>query len=892
MSSQLIWFIFGLILTTPSAWAQTWPRNEAQYLIDIQKTAGQEMTDPYWAHLMMPGQTVSLGVQITQNGGGNAIDLATVTVQVRYTVHGQAVSPWLSQPFAFTLGVDDASMITLDDGVHDISLEVQGAGFEQYRPRPMFLHLFRGSPHVLSPLVPVMSRDNTGYQKNGYDYGSGVVYVKFSDAVFKGYPVDPTVTPWTGPPMTADLYQEELSPHVDLFMATQMWWEQAAPPNQGEKFARGLVSKTSEELPVIWQEQLEMRRPYIDGPRGIAWIGNLTDGQVDSTGGLAFAEIGGAIRYLAANGDVTTVAGYRVKPDRKPIWWLKPPATVRQNMELRGTWTNGAYTDGSAVFHEPLDVAIDPKNDRIWYVAGYLDHCVWKIDVTTGFDAAQVSVFAGDVDHSSGFVDGIGTTARFNGVASLVFDPIADVLYVADQNNNAIRKITRAGAVTTLYRSASIQNDLTAKGVLFTAANQYTYQDAARLNSHYVVSAADALAGIRPDVYAPQTVRVDSLGRLLVNDVGFGAIRRIDLTTHQTIHVGNLYQHFIPNGTGWAWFDVDRWGHSGPKDGVYSCVFQGSRPDGELVGHPNEFYAWQPGDGSALGKFVFEDFEPNPDGLGPRDHTDPPHYCWMVAVDPRGALLMSGGGEHGVTRLRVRKPTDPMLSDYVAYGQAENLWNGKSFLGGTLQTGPPPGLKFGMLGRNYLGFANTWGLVGATDAALISAFELPPEITADPMKLNSTLAYLRFAEGLTSAPPPSSYALTVSVVGNGTVVCSPGSCGTPQPSGTVVALTEQPSAGFVFSGWSGACSGLTACVVTLTSPQAVTATFTAVPPPPDPCVMLPLKITGIKWPTGQTGNRSGSWNSGSFTLVKADFEWNPLRFIAVDARGCSITIQK
>lgn len=31
----------------------------------------------------------------------------------------------------------------------------------------------------------------------------------------------------------------------------------------------------------------------------------------------------------------------------------------------------------------------------------------------------------------------------------------------------------------------------------------------------------------------------------------------------------------------------------------------------------------------------------------------------MVAVDPRGAVLLAGGGEHGVTRLRLRRDTDP-----------------------------------------------------------------------------------------------------------------------------------------------------------------------------------------------------------------------------------------
>jgi hypothetical protein len=73
---------------------------------------------------------------------------------------------------------------------------------------------------------------------------------------------------------------------------------------------------------------------------------------------------------------------------------------------------------------------------------------------------------------------------------------------------------------------------------------------------------------------------------------------------------------------------------------------------------------------------------------------------------------------------------------------------------------------------------------------------------------------------------------------------------------------------------------------------ALSETETRAVVPPDPCVVNPLKVTGIRWPTGQTGNKSGTWNSGTFTLVEADFLWNPLRFVAKDSRGCSVTVPK
>lgn len=79
------------------------------------------------------------------------------------------------------------------------------------------------------------------------------------------------------------------------------------------------------------------------------------------------------------------------------------------------------------------------------------------------------------------------------------------------------------------------------------------------------------------------------------------------------------------------------------------------------------------------------------------------------------------------------------------------------------------------------------------------------------------------------------YTLTVSKagVGTGTVVSSPvgincgADCTENYASGTVVMLTATPDAGFVFNGWSGACTGTSTCQVTMTQARDVTATFAA-----------------------------------------------------------------
>jgi Fe-S cluster biogenesis protein NfuA len=104
-----------------------------------------------------------------------------------------------------------------------------------------------------------------------------------------------------------------------------------------------------------------------------------------------------------------------------------------------------------------------------------------------------------------------------------------------------------------------------------------------------------------------------------------------------------------------------------------------------------------------------------------------------------------------------------------------------------------------------------------------------------------TLGSASQSVGATFAIAVQYFALQVASNGNGTVTSTPagincnGSTGCSQSftSGTAVTLTATPASGYVFSSWSGACSGTaTTCAVTLTSALSVGATFAASPPPP------------------------------------------------------------
>src|SRR5581483_11180062 len=88
--------------------------------------------------------------------------------------------------------------------------------------------------------------------------------------------------------------------------------------------------------------------------------------------------------------------------------------------------------------------------------------------------------------------------------------------------------------------------------------------------------------------------------------------------------------------------------------------------------------------------------------------------------------------------------------------------------------------------------------------------------------------------------PVSSYALDVSVAGSGTgsvssgdsqISCPSTACSHSYPPSTPVTLTAAPAPGSSFDGWSGDCSGMGTCQVTMNAPHAVTATFSLVSEP-------------------------------------------------------------
>lgn len=206
---------------------------------------------------------------------------------------------------------------------------------------------------------------------------------------------------------------------------------------------------------------------YVDGTGVAAAFFNPLAVAVDGSDNVYVADAGNdVIRVVSSGGKVSTFAGAVNTSSNTSASPFNNPSGIALGsggnlfvanyldnnileVNSAGAVSTYAGTDSigsnngpalSATFYYPNSVAVDAGGNV--YVSDGVNNLIRKI--TPG---GMVSTFAGS--GAAGAIDSVGVYASFNGPAGLAVDASGNV-YVADSNNNEIRKITPAGVVTTI----------------------------------------------------------------------------------------------------------------------------------------------------------------------------------------------------------------------------------------------------------------------------------------------------------------------------------------------------------------------------------------------------------------------------------------------------------
>lgn len=227
--------------------------------------------------------------------------------------------------------------------------------------------------------------------------------------------------------------------------------------------------------------------------------------------------------------------------------------TVATTSSFAGNGTGGLVNGAGAgaQLYNPQGIVADAQGN--FYVSDQFNHVIRKI--TT---AGVVSTFCGN--GVLGHVDGPAATASFYTPNGLAIDASGNV-YVADEGNNLIVKITPAGVATTIAGTGvaayvNSTNPLTAafnapKAIALDSQGNIYVADSGNSRIRKIASAgavttyAGGIPGFADGVGVaalfsnPSAIAVDSKGNIYVGDINNHAIRKITSGVTVTTIAGN-----------------------------------------------------------------------------------------------------------------------------------------------------------------------------------------------------------------------------------------------------------------------------------------------------------------------------------------------------------------
>lgn len=255
----------------------------------------------------------------------------------------------------------------------------------------------------------------------------------------------------------------------------------------------------------------------VDGPGAEARFFAVAGLAVDPEGNLYAADFRNhAIRKITANGTVSTFAG--------------------------GTW---GYSDGigrDAQFIWPQGLAIDTSG-TIFVIDRYAEN-IRKI-TPDGAVTAIAGLEGGAV--SGGLfqdVDGTGTAARFWGPSSIAFGTDGN-MYVADQDNSTIRKVTPNGVVSTYAGVTKVRgtNDGPALTARFSLPHALVVDS--NMNLYLTERVTGALRKVASDGTVSTVQMLDSVGQ----SIRFGSPEGMTIDTEGNLYVADSANRVILKGT-------------------------------------------------------------------------------------------------------------------------------------------------------------------------------------------------------------------------------------------------------------------------------------------------------------------------------------------------------
>jgi sugar lactone lactonase YvrE len=246
---------------------------------------------------------------------------------------------------------------------------------------------------------------------------------------------------------------------------------------------------------------------------GTTWT-NLSDGGEFIGSATTTLAIGATTPSMTGAKFQAVVTNFAGSASSAPVTLTVTPLPSGDSTEYAITTYAGlapGFVNGSgslARFSEPDGIAVDGAGNV--YVADTANNAIRKVTAS-----GVVTTLAGGGNGSS---DGVGTEAQFNQPWGLALDASGN-LYVADSNNNSIRVVSPAGSVTTL------------------AGGSYGSADGTGLAAKFEV---------------PKGVAVDGSGNVYVADTYNNTIRMITPAGVVTTLAGSPGQAGTADGTGSA----------------------------------------------------------------------------------------------------------------------------------------------------------------------------------------------------------------------------------------------------------------------------------------------------------------------------------------------------